>query len=336
MNKWYAEKGSQSETVISTRIRLARNIDDFVFPCRLDTEGKNKVNELVKKAVFETCGDGFSYISMKDLSHLQAVSLAERHIISPEFTSCAEGTGLIISDDESVSIMICEEDHIRLQVMKSGLALDEAYKIADEADNALDEKLSYAFDERIGYMTSDPTNLGTAMRASVFLHLPALTACGQINAIANTVSKLGLSIGGAYGSRKKPAGDIYQISNRITLGITEETAVANLKSIVLQLINQERSAAEREIKNPALEDKIYRSLGVLENARMLGSDEIMELISYVRFGASAGLLDIPVERINALITDMQPATIAVSDEEASTVAKRDARRAELVRQALAG
>ncbi len=334
MDKWYSLSGDQSDTVISTRIRLARNIDDIAFPWRLDFQGKTKVNELVKNAVFEEFPEQFGYISMTDLSHLQAVSLAERHVISPEFTSCEEGTGLLISSDESVSIMICEEDHIRLQVMKSGLALSEAYKTADSIDNSLDKSLHYAFDERIGYMTADPTNLGTAMRASVFLHLPALTACGQINAISNTVSKLGLSIGGAYGSRKKPAGDIYQISNRITLGITEDTATSNLESIVRQLINQERSAAEREIKNPALEDKIYRSLGVLENARMLNTDEFMELISYVRLGAAAGIIDIPIETINALITDMQPATVSVTNEGIDTVAARDIRRAELVRKAL--
>ena len=162
MDKWYSLSGDQSDTVISTRIRLARNIDDIAFPWRLDFQGKTKVNELVKNAVFEEFPEQFGYISMTDLSHLQAVSLAERHVISPEFTSCEEGTGLLISSDESVSIMICEEDHIRLQVMKSGLALSEAYKTADSIDNSLDKSLHYAFDERIGYMTADPTNLGHA------------------------------------------------------------------------------------------------------------------------------------------------------------------------------
>lgn len=335
MLKWYSEKGESNDVVLSSRIRFARNIEEYVFPSRLDIDGKNKVNELVKDAVLGSDeSEDFSYIEMKSLSRLQAVSLAERHLISPEFSSCAEGTALILSQDESVSLMICEEDHIRLQVMKPGLALEEAYEAADKLDSMLDKKLTYAFDERIGYMTSSPTNLGTAMRASVFLHLPALTSCGQISALANTVSKLGLSISGVYGSRRQPTGDIYQISNRITLGITEETAIANLKSIVQQLINQERSAAQREKTNPVVEDKVFRALGVLSNARMISYNEFMGLVSDVRFGVAVGLVDIPLEKINALIIDMQPATIAAGGENIDTVSARDTRRAALIREAV--
>ncbi|MCQ2476580.1 MAG: protein arginine kinase [Clostridia bacterium] len=335
MNKWYGEKGDNGSIVLSTRIRLARNIEEYPFPSRLDVEGKNKVNELVKSVVFENDPDNsFSYMEMKDLSRTQAVSLAERHVISPEFASCKEGTALILSSDESVSVMLCEEDHIRLQVMKSGLALEEAFAKADAIDSVLDEKLKYAFDERIGYMTSCPTNLGTAMRASVYLHLPALTACGQISAISNTVSSLGISITGAYGSRHQPLGDIYQVSNRITLGITEETAIANLKSIVLQLINQEKNAAERELKNPAMEDKLFRAVGLLSNARLVNIGEFMELISYVRMGAVNGILDIPVEKINELIYDVQPATVSVMNEDINSASARDSKRAEMCREAL--
>lgn len=336
MNKWYNTPGNQSDVVISTRVRLARNIEEYPFPSRLDREGMAKVNELVKCAVFESEeGKDFSYIDMGTLTRHQAVSLAERHLISAEFASVKEGSGLIISPDESFSIMICEEDHVRLQVMKSGLALEEAYGQADGIDSVLDDKLGYAFDERIGYMTSYPTNLGTAMRASVFLHLPALTFSSQITALANTISKLGLSINGAYGHRNQPLGDIYQVSNRITLGITEKTAIANLKSITQQLANQERNAAAREIKNPALEDKIYRAMGILQSARLIRYDEFMELISFVRLGISCGLIDIPVEKINALIIEMQPATISASYDNIDTITARDAKRAEIVREVFA-
>ena len=334
MSKWYAEKGEQNDVIISTRIRLARNIDGFVYPHLLDKDGKNRINEKVKKAVFEKLGDGYSFCEMSSFTPLQAVSLAERHLISADFASRRDESGLIISDDESVSIMICEEDHVKLQVMKSGFALGGAFARADEIDDSLDSSLSFSFDERIGYLTSSPANLGTAMRASVFLHLPALTLCGQISAIASTVSKLGLSISGAYGSRKKPSGDIYQISNKITLGITEETAISNLESIVRQIANRERGAAEREIKDPSAEDKIYRAYGLLKNARLLTTEEFMSLITYVRFGAYAGLLDIPVEKIDALIIEVQPATVSVSNEDINTVTERDAKRAEIVRKAL--
>ncbi len=333
MNKWYIEKGDQGDIVLSTRIRLARNLNDYPFPAKLDAAGKNKVNSLVKAILFENDRDDFSYIEMRELSRLQAVSLAERHLISPEFASKKDGSALVLSADESVSIMLCEEDHIRLQVMKAGLALEEAFDIADKLDNMLGAKLSYAFDERIGYLTQCPTNLGTAMRASVMLHLPALTRCGQMTRLANTVSKLGLTIRGAYGEGSQPKGDIYQISNQITLGITEETAIANLKSIVLQLVAQERAAAAEIIKKPAEEDKIFRALGVLKNARLLSTDEFMELISVVRLGAARGLIDIEIEKLNELIVNMQPATISAATQ-AEGAAARDLIRAKNVREAL--
>lgn len=335
MNKWYLEKGDQGDIVISTRIRLARNLYDFPFPAKLDVNGKNKVNELIKGILFENDRKDFSYIEMKDLSRIQAVSLAESHLISPEFASKKDGSALVLSSDESVSIMLCEEDHIRLQVMKSGLALEEAYDIADKLDRMIDGKVKYAFDERIGYLTQCPTNLGTAMRASVMLHLPALTRCGQMTKLANTVSKLGLTIRGANGEGSQPIGDMYQISNQITLGITEETAIANLKSIVLQLVSQERTAAANLIKNPAEEDKIFRALGILKNARLLNTNEFMELISVVRLGAAKGLVDVPIEKINELTVSMQPATISAANPEAATPALRDAYRAKTVREALA-
>lgn len=335
MSKWYIEKGDQGDVVLSTRIRLARNHDEFPFPAKLDVAGKNRVNSLVKSALFENDSKDFSYIEMKDLSRKQAVSLAERHLISPEFAAKKDGSALMLSGDEGVSIMLCEEDHIRLQVMKAGLALEEAFDIADKLDSLLDSRLSYAFDERIGYLTACPTNLGTAMRASVMLHLPALTRCGQISRLASTVSKLGLTIRGAYGEGSRSSGDIYQISNQITLGITEETAIANLKSIVLQLVGQERAAAAKMVKNVADEDKIFRAYGILKNARLLSTEEFMELASLVRLGAARGILDVNIEKINELIVNMQPATVSASNENADSAAARDAVRAAAVREALA-
>lgn len=335
MGKWYFDKGEKSDVVLSTRVRLARNLEDYPFPARLDVSGRNAVNELVKKAVFENSENDFKYIEMNSLSQIQAVSLAERHLISPEFAVRNAGTALMLTEDESVSIMLCEEDHIRLQVMKAGLALEEAYAAADKIDTMLDSRLNYAFDERLGYLTRCPTNLGTAMRASVMLHLPALTRCGKISGLASTVSKLGLTIRGAYGEGTRPTGDIYQLSNQITLGITEENAIANLKSITLQLVNQERSAAEELVKQPQIEDKIFRSLGLLQTARLLDSNEFMELISAVRLGAVRGIIDIGEEKINELIVNMQPATISASHEDIQTPEQRDITRARAVREALA-
>lgn len=334
MNKWYIEKGNEGDIVLSTRIRLARNLDAYAFPSKLDLAGKRKVNETVRDAVTADNSGTFGYIEMNTLTRSQAVSLAERHLISPEFTTNREGRALLLTQDESVSIMLCEEDHIRLQVMKSGLALNEAYDIANSIDNMIDSKLHYAFDERMGYLTQCPTNLGTAMRASVMLHLPALTALGRISGISATVSKLGLVIRGAYGEGSSSKGSIYQLSNQITLGITEQAAIANLNAITLQIITQERAAQESLIKNPQMVDKIWRAMGILKSARLLSCDEFMELVSLVRVGVAQNIFDVEIERINELIAGMQPATINAAEGKDLEPSSRDEVRARLVRESL--
>ena len=331
--KWYIEQGEQGDVVLSTRIRLARNLDAYPFPARLDLAGKQSVNQKIKEALSES---GFTYVDMKSLSRMQAISLAERHLISPEFASSREGRALLLAPNEALSIMLCEEDHIRLQVMQAGLALREAYGIANKIDTLLESKLQIAFDERIGYLTQCPTNLGTAMRASVMLHLPALTRLGQIARLANTVSKLGLTIRGAYGEGSNPSGDIYQLSNQITLGITEQAAIENLQSIALQLVQQERAAATELCRKLEEQDRIHRALGILQSARLLPTEEFMQYLSLVRMGAARGVLETPIETINELIVIMQPATLNAAQNEALEPGRRDALRAEAVRRALKG
>jgi protein arginine kinase len=334
MSKWYIGNGEKSEVVVSTRIRLARNLEEYPFPSKLNAAGKKQVNELVRDALLGGCDEDLSYIEMESLTRAQAISLAERHLISPEVASSVNGRALLLSEDESVSIMLCEEDHIRLQVMESGLALDSAYKRADKLDNAVASKLQLAFDERIGFLTQCPTNLGTAMRASVMLHLPALTRCGQIGKLASTVSKLGLVIRGAYGEGSSPKGDIYQLSNQITLGISEEAALNNLQSITLQLVAQERAAAEKLIENPIEEDRIFRAWGILKNARVLSGDEFMELSSLIRMGISNKSIDFDIAKLNELTTRVQPATINAAEGKELTSQQRDILRAKWVREAL--
>lgn len=333
MNKWYVENGEQGDIVISTRVRLARNLEDYPFPCRLTVKGKEKVCEEIKNAILSDDSWGFGYTWMKDFTRAQSVSLAERHLISPEFASDRAGRALLLTDDEAVSIMLCEEDHIRLQVMMAGLALKEAYSVADKIDNIISSKLNYAYDDRIGYLTQCPTNLGTAMRASVMLHLPALTRCGQIGKLASTVSKLGLVIRGAYGEGSSPKGDIYQLSNQITLGISEEAALNNLQSITLQLVAQERAAAEKLIENPIEEDRIFRAWGILKNARVLSGDEFMELSSLLRMGISTKSIDFDIATLNELTTRVQPATINAAEGKELNSQQRDVLRAKWVREA---
>ena len=274
------------------------------------------------------------FVEMKSLARFEAASMAERHIISPEFASDADGRALMISKDEDICIMLNEEDHIRIQIMKSGFALDEAYQVADEIDDLLGNKLEYAFDERIGYLTQCPTNLGTGMRASVMLHLPALTMNGQIHKLINTISKLGLTFRGAFGEGTKATGDMYQLSNQITLGISEEFAIKNLKAITLQLCANERAAREELLKSIDTEDTIFRAYGTLKWARLLSTKELMDNLSLVRLGSVAGKISVPVETLNELMISMQPASINVMAQQKLDEKERDTIRATKVRNRL--
>lgn len=335
MGKWYIEQGKDSDIVLSTRVRLARNVKDYPFPCRLDSEKRNELNEKVRDSLLAE-DSALSYIKMNTLTASQTISMAERHLISPEFTSSSDGRALILSEDEDVSIMLNEEDHIRLQVMKPGLDLEGAYEKADKIDSILSGKLNYAFDDRIGYLTQCITNLGTGMRASLMLHLPALTKKGMISSLASTVSKLGLTIRGAYGEGSSAGGDIYQLSNQVTLGISEKEAIYNLESIANQLIAQERNARSELVKNDSYVDNIFRAYGILRFARQISCSEFMELISLVRVGVSQGIIDIETEKINELTVNLQPATINAMREQTLQPAQRDKVRAEEVRKVMGG
>lgn len=332
MAKWYLGEGEQSDVVISTRIRLARNLKQYPFPARLDTKSRLAVNEVIRKAV--PAAAGLRYIEMKTLTQAQIVAFAEKHVISPEFASSADGRALLLSADEELSVMLNEEDHIRLQVMLPGLALEQAYDTADKLDTAINEQVEYAFDERLGYLTQCPTNLGTGMRASVMLHLPALAATNRIGALGSTVSKLGLTIRGAYGEGTAPMGDLYQVSNQVTLGISEKAAMENLKTIVLQIAAQERAARTEMLKTTETQDLVYRAYGVLKSARLLDTREFMELISRVRFGAVGGLLPLDAKVPNELMIAMQPANLNARAGKNLSARERDELRAKLVREAL--
>ena len=332
--KWYLGTGAQNDVVISTSIHLARNIKQFPFPASLSMQDKLKVNSVIKNATDELNDYSFNYYEMKTLSQAEVVSLAERHLVSPEFASSRDGRALLLTEDEAVSVMLNEEDHIRLQVMYAGFALDEAYRTADKIDSQLSEKLQFAFDDRLGYLTQDPTALGTGMKASVVLHLPALVSSSQITKLITTVSKLGLSLRGSYGEGAAAKGDLFRLSNTITLGISEKAAIENLKSIALQIAAQERVAREEIFKAPVTEDRIFRAYGVLKYARMIDTSEFMELISLVRLGAVKGIINMDCAQIEALMIHMQPATISLSVDRPLDRIERDKLRAHLVRQNL--
>lgn len=333
-NRWYLGVGEQSDIVVSTRIRLARNISEYPFPNKLNTKNRIELNNIIKDAMEKDNKFDLRFVEMKTLARFEAASMAERHIISPEFASDDNGRAFMISKDEDICIMLNEEDHIRLQVMKSGFALDEAYKVADEIDDLIGSRLNYAFDERIGYLTQCPTNLGTGMRASVMLHLPALTMNGQIHKLINTISKLGLTFRGAFGEGTKAVGDMYQLSNQITLGISEEFAIKNLKAITLQLCANERAAREELLKSIDTDDAIFRAYGTLKWARLLSTKELMENLSLVRLGSVAGKINVPIETVNELMISMQPASINSRAGQKLPTQERDMVRATEVRNRL--
>ena len=331
---WYKNKGNEGDIVLSTRVRLARNLEDYPFPIRLTAQEKKNVSLVVKESLADYNGRNLSYIDMSTLAPAQAVSLAEKHLISPEFAYEGAGRALLISDEEDVSIMLCEEDHIRIQVILPGLSLNEAFGEADKIDSIIENKLNYAFNERIGYLTQCPTNLGTGMRASVMLHLPALRKKGAMRRLSTTVAKLGLTLRGSYGEGSDISGDIYQLSNQVTLGISESAALQNLTSIAMQIVSQEKQARASLIKDEDFIDKIYRSWGILRSAYKLTSNELTNLISYVKMGAAEGIIDVPTEKLTQMFIELQPATINVAQGKTLSQSERDGLRAEKVRKEL--
>lgn len=332
--KWYNTKGNENGIVLSTRVRLARNLTQFPFPAKLNAEQRKSIGEAVKDTLNEDGTEALEFIDMSTLTPVQSVSLAEKYIISPEFASESSGRSLLVSEDEELSIMVCEEDHVRIRVIKSGLDLDGAFAKAEKIDNILDKKLEFAFNEKLGYLTQCPTNLGTGMRASVVLHLPALSQKGAIHRLATTVAKLGLTLRGFYSSSGEISGHIYQLSNQVTLGISEKAALSNLASIAMQIVSQEKQARALLVKQEDFIDKIYRSWGILKSAYKLTTDELINLISYVQVGASQGIIDVPSDNLMALIIENQPATLNVAKGTTLSASQRDVIRAENVREKL--
>lgn len=332
MEKWYRIKGNENDVVQSTRIRLARNLEKYPFPLKLSVSEMKTVNEKVKNIILSNNRYDLSYVDMASLSETQTVSLAERFLISPEFASDTDGRALLLSEDEKISIMLCEEDHVRIQVISSGLDLESTFSVASNIDDVIDDGAGYAFDSRIGYLTSCPTNLGTGMRASLIMHLPALAATGSMSRLSSTVSKLGLTLRSFYTDGINPVGNIYQLSNQVTLGISEEAALKNLRSIAAQIISQERQARESVITDDKYIDKIYRSFGLIKSAYMMTCREFMELASYVRLGAACGIIDADILKIDELMIDVQPATMNALHSCNFTPAERDKMRAKEIKE----
>lgn len=327
---WY--KNNNSDIVVSTRIRLARNLDKTPFPNALkDTK---EVTEKIKNAILasnSTLSKDFDFIDLDNTPPIRKQSMAEEHLISPVMCE-GSGKSVLISKDKTMSIMLMEEDHIRLQIIKNGYALDEAYSLASKVDDVIEENLTYAFDNDFGYLTACPTNTGTGMRASVMLHLPALTMTDNITKIISSAGSLGIEVRGLYGEGTKAYGHLYQISNRVTLGISEEKSLERLKNIVDQVIEMENKARKSLKENNAdvLADKLFRSYGILKYARSISSSEAKSLLSDVMLGQNLGILpeEGKITPLECMVTT-EPALLC--DGQEITPSERDKKRAEFIR-----
>ena len=332
---WYNTVATNSDTVISTRVRLARNINGYPFSALLDSSG---INEIIEKVSAPLESSGFRKINFSDLSALMATSYVERHYVSPEFATLDTPHALLLQEQSGVAIMVGEEDHLRIQCIMPGLALDEAYKNASRAEKRLDEEFDFAYSDQLGYLTHCPTNLGTGMRASVMMFLPALTMGGYMDSLAAQLSKIGLTVRGIFGEGSGSAGSMYQISNQITLGITEEETLDKLRDAITQIIASEKKARE-SISGDAKErltDRIMRAEGILRYAHTISSSEFIKLFSDVRFGIALGLInEISYEQLGTLLVEAMPATLTLSSENTpKNELSRDKLRAQKIKSIL--
>ncbi len=328
----------ENKIVIKSRVRLARNLVDYPFPNKLDEEKSLVVIEKVKEALFKNNSGlerDYEFYKMSDLRQLKKICMVENHLISPDLANNANGA-VLIKKDETVSIMINEEDHIRIQTMCDGLELEKAYEKASEIDDFLEETLEYAFDVNLGYLTSCPTNTGTGMRASVMIHLPALTQMRYINDVHKVSSQIGVAVRGIYGERTEALGNIYQISNQLTLGRTEKNTIENIKGMASDIVSKELQAREmiKKTWGIKLEDKIFRALGLLEGARIIDTSEAMGYLSVVKVGVEMGYIEnIKLDDLDKLMINIQPAHQSTMFEN-SEIKNRDINRAKYIRETL--
>lgn len=340
VSSWMSAEGPDSDIILSSRIRLARNISQFKFPILFSNDEAKSVIHKIKERVDDTSFTrlgNMELLLMDELQPLQKRVLMEKHLISPYLAENSSYGACLLSENEELSIMINEEDHIRIQCLFPGFQLLEALEVANEIDDWLEEKVDYAFDENIGYLTSCPTNVGTGLRASVMMHLPGLVLTQQINRIIPAINQLGLVVRGIYGEGSEALGNIFQVSNQLTLGKSEIDIVEDLKSVVSQLISQERSAREalEKTSNIQLEDRVFRSFGILSNSRIIESKEAARCLSDVRLGIDMGYLsNISKNILNELMILTQPGFLQQYAGGPLRPHERDIRRASLIRERL--
>ncbi|KUO95122.1 protein arginine kinase [Ferroacidibacillus organovorans] len=336
---WLKDDGPESDIVISSRVRIARNLRGRVFPMLATDQDKQEILEAAARAAkhgaLSRLGP-FEMFAMRDLSEVDQQVLVEKHLISPGLIE-SSGGAVLLRPDEEVSIMVNEEDHLRIQCLLPGYQLETTYRLADQLDDGLEEMVDYAFDEEKGYLTACPTNVGTGMRASIMMHLPVLVMTGHINRILSAVTHVGLAVRGIYGEGSDALGNLFQISNQITLGQTEQEIIGNLHGVARQLINHERTARQHllQANRVLLEDRVCRSFGILAYARQIDSKEALSRLSDVRLGIDLGVIrGVSAGILKELMVATQPGSLQKSAGHTMTAEERDVRRAALIRDRL--
>jgi protein arginine kinase len=332
MSKWYQGQGKNSDVVLFSQARLARNLADTPFPNRMNKEIRKSVCKKIYATIKSSdVANEFELINLSDASTAQALSYAEKGLISLQFAKSRESSAFMLSSQQDVSIMLCEDDHIKINAFEAGQDLKTAYQKANKIDDIFINGLKLAFSEKLGFLTASPINLGTGLKASFALHLPALSKNNAIYKLSSMVSKLGLSL---RPLNKDGYGDIYILSNLVSLGISEASAMDNLNAICDQIVKQERQAREELKENSDFEDKAFRTLGILKMARKLDLNEFLDMLSTIRLGISLGYFDIDYKMIGDMFYTMQNATIVDSSKAELTSDMCSLLRAQLVREKL--
>ncbi len=343
MSKWYELNHENHQgVIISSRIRLARNLRSYTFPNRANVQMAQEVISAIGKVLKESPEElrgRFNQLEMTKISQVNKIAMMEMHIISPNFVKVQTPSSLILSHDEALSIMINEEDHLRIQSMARGLNIEKALEEANRMDDLIEEKLDYAFDEQLGYLTACPTNIGTGLRASYMIHVPGLETSGQLQLILEAISKFGLTVRGIYGEGSDAQGSVFQISNQVTLGMTEQEIVDNLTSVTKQIVEQELMVRNKLLKERRyrFEDAVYRSYGILSHARLITSKEAMTMLSDMKLGIELGIVKTEDHRninIYNLMSKIQPANLQIMHSRHLSADERDMARAEYLREHL--
>ena len=336
--EWLRGAGPEADIVISSRIRLARNLADFPFVSRANEQDRERIESILQKRVLSLEASGhLLYVDVEQLETLDRELLVERHLISREHAESRGSRAVAINDRETVSLMINEEDHLRIQVMQSGFDLPGVWNQINEIDDLVEQHVTYAFDRRLGYLTACPTNVGTGLRVSVMLHLPALVITRQIEKVFRSLQKISLAVRGLYGEGSQAMGDFYQISNQITLGRSEKDLIKQVADIVPVIVDYERQARQYLIKesHESLHDRVSRAYGILRTAQTISSEETMHLLSSVRMGVNLGLIeDLEIPTVNDLFIQTQPAHLQKLSGGELTTADRNIERARHLRRHL--